>query len=177
MNSAIPASRSMISKRGKQGCGPGTAPGTSHPSFRNFQTQGKTNNIGSLDGRSNGMNSQMTEPKLTLDQFKIPDYLLTKEMKARLTDLRRRYKAVDDQFLSLFEKRYIIFIENGVDLKKDCNCFGDDYKSRLSSNIEQKTLSNDRASSRGLGPQTNFTGRGNSTRGNSNLGDVSVKNS
>lgn len=75
------------------------------------------------------MNSTLTEPKLTLDQFKVPDYLMTKEMKTRLNDLRRRYKQVDNEFLSLFEKRYIIFIENGVDLKKDCYCFGDEYKS------------------------------------------------
>ena len=64
------------------------------------------------------------EPKLTIDQFKIPDYLLTKEMKVRLMDLRKQYNQVDDNFLALFEKRYIIFIENGVDLKLDCNCFG-----------------------------------------------------
>lgn len=52
-------------------------------------------------------------------------------MKLRLMDLRRKYDKVDDEFLALFEKRYIIFIENGVDLKKDCNCFGDDYKSQM----------------------------------------------
>ena len=69
----------------------------------------------------------------------MPDYLLTKEMKTRLSFLRKKYKAVDDEFLSLFEKRYIIFIENGVDLKKDCNCFGDDYKNRMISN-EQRPL-------------------------------------
>jgi hypothetical protein len=84
------------------------------------------NNIGSIDGRSQGtkFNTNLMEPKLTIDQFKIPDYLLTKEMKVRLMDLRKQYNQVDDNFLALFEKRYIIFIENGVDLKLDCNCFG-----------------------------------------------------
>lgn len=61
---------------------------------------------------------------------------MTKEMKTRLNDLRRRYKQVDNEFLSLFEKRYIIFIENGVDLKKDCYCFGDEYKSGQNTKFE-----------------------------------------
>jgi hypothetical protein len=39
----------------------------------------------------------------------------------------------------LFEKRYIIFIENGVDLKLDCNCFGEDYKSQMNT-IPIKTI-------------------------------------
>lgn len=58
-------------------------------------------------------------------------------MKVRLADLRRQYNQVDDNFLALFEKRYVIFIENGVDLKKDCNCFGDDYKSQMNTLAER----------------------------------------
>ena len=45
---------------------------------------------------------------------------MTNELKARMADLKSKYKKIDDKFLSLFEKRHIIFVEDGVDLKKDC---------------------------------------------------------
>ena len=60
------------------------------------------------------------EPKLTISQFKIPDYQMSKEMKARIQDLKKKYNKVDDAFLALFEKRPIIFVEDGADLKEDC---------------------------------------------------------
>lgn len=60
------------------------------------------------------------EPKLTIDQFKIPDYQMTKEMKTRIQDLKKKYNKVDDAFLALFEKRAIIFVEDGTDLKEEC---------------------------------------------------------
>ena len=37
--------------------------------------------------------------------------------------LRKKFKKVNDEFLDLFEKRYIIFIEDGADLKNDCHIF------------------------------------------------------
>ena len=37
----------------------------------------------------------------------------------------KKYKKINEEFLSLFEKRMIIFIEDGVDLKKDCKIFQD----------------------------------------------------
>jgi hypothetical protein len=61
--------------------------------------------------------------KLTINQFKVPDYMMSKEFKERLKDLKRKHKRVDDEFLALFQKRFIIFIEDGTDLKEDCLCF------------------------------------------------------
>lgn len=37
--------------------------------------------------------------------------------------LKKKFRRVDEEFLSLFEKRYIVFIEDGVDLQKDCRIF------------------------------------------------------
>ena len=71
------------------------------------------------------MCTQNREPKLTIDQFKIPDYQMTKEMKTRIHDLKKKYNKVDDAFLALFEKRAIIFVEDGTDLKEECMCFPD----------------------------------------------------
>ena len=51
-------------RRQRQGAGPGTAPGTTHPSFKGFKQK---NNVMSLDSRSLGMNSTGNEPKLTLE--------------------------------------------------------------------------------------------------------------
>jgi sRNA-binding regulator protein Hfq len=48
---------------------------------------------------------------------------MTKDFKERLREIKQQYNKVDDAFLNLFEKRYIIFIENGVDLKSDCKLF------------------------------------------------------
>ena len=61
--------------------------------------------------------------KLTLDYFKVPDYKMTKEMKKQIVELKKTYNKIDDAFLAQFVKRYIIFIEDGVDLKNDCKCF------------------------------------------------------
>lgn len=41
---------------------------------------------------------------------------MSKEFKARLLDIKARYKKIDDDFLNLFEKRFVIFVENGADL-------------------------------------------------------------
>jgi hypothetical protein len=49
---------------------------------------------------------------------------MSKEFKEHLQVLRSKYKRIDDKFLDLFEKRYVVFIENGVDLKTDCKLFG-----------------------------------------------------
>lgn len=61
--------------------------------------------------------------KLTLGLFKKTDYRMTKEEKNRIDELRKVYTQIDDAFLSQFETRYIIFIEDGTDLKNDCRCF------------------------------------------------------
>lgn len=37
--------------------------------------------------------------------------------------LKKRFKRVNEEFLSLFEKRFIVFIEDGADLQKDCRIF------------------------------------------------------
>jgi len=54
---------------------------------------------------------------LTIEMFKVPEYQLSKETKQLFIDLGKIYKKIDDDFLSLFEKRYILFIEDGTDLK------------------------------------------------------------
>ena len=46
--------------------------------------------------------------------------MMTKEMKDRMNELKQQYKKIDDEFLNQFEKRHIIFIEDGVDLQDDC---------------------------------------------------------
>jgi len=68
--------------------------------------------------------------KLTLNYFKVPDYQMTKEMKNRISELKKTYNKIDDNFLSQFEKRYIIFIEDGIDLRNDCNCFPDNKRQK-----------------------------------------------
>lgn len=55
-------------------------------------------------------------PPLKISDFKVNDYLMSQEMKDRIRDLKRRFKKIDDAFLDLFEKRYIVFLEDGVDL-------------------------------------------------------------
>ncbi len=42
---------------------------------------------------------------------------MSKEMKSLMLELKRKYSRIDDRFLNLFEKRNIVFIENGIDLK------------------------------------------------------------
>jgi len=51
---------------------------------------------------------------------------MTKEMKTQIQELKKKHNKVDDAFLALFEKRHIIFVEDGADLKKDCQCFGEE---------------------------------------------------
>lgn len=58
-----------------------------------------------------------------MQQFRIPDYLMSNELKLRMQEIKKKYNKVSEQFLDLFEKRFIIFIEDGVDLKEECNCF------------------------------------------------------
>ena len=45
-----------------------------------------------------------------------------------MADLQKEYKKIDEKFLSLFEKRYIIFIEDGADLKKELDQQEDNRK-------------------------------------------------
>ena len=40
-----------------------------------------------------------------------------------MVELAKRYDKIDEEFLSLFEKRPIVFIEDGRDLQADCQCF------------------------------------------------------
>ena len=63
--------------------------------------------------------------KLTVEMFKMPDYQMSKELKSLMKELKQKYSKVDEKFLSLFEKRHIIFIENGTDLGE---IFSDDDK-------------------------------------------------
>lgn len=60
---------------------------------------------------------------LKISDFKADEHQMSKEMKDRIMHLRKKYKKVNEEFLNLFEKRYLIFIEDGADLKKDCNIF------------------------------------------------------
>lgn len=62
-------------------------------------------------------------PELRIDQFKIADHLMAKEQKQIMKKLRAKFKTINDEFLSHFEKRYIVFIEEGTDLVKDLNLF------------------------------------------------------
>ena len=48
---------------------------------------------------------------------------MSKEQKAIMKKLRARFKAINDEFLSHFEKKFIVFIEEGTDLIKDLNLF------------------------------------------------------
>lgn len=54
---------------------------------------------------------------LKLSDFKAPDHLVTIEKKKLFKQLRQRFNKIDDAFLSLFEKKYIIFMQDGTDLK------------------------------------------------------------
>jgi len=54
---------------------------------------------------------------LKLDMFKVPDYQQSKELKLRIKEVCKKHNKVDEAFLSLFEKRHILFLEDGTDLK------------------------------------------------------------
>lgn len=55
-------------------------------------------------------------PPLTIELFKIPEYQLSRDQKRILIEIGKRHKEVNDEFLALFEKRYVVFIEDGTDL-------------------------------------------------------------
>jgi hypothetical protein len=40
-----------------------------------------------------------------------------------MNEIKKKYNKISEDFLSLFEKRFIIFIEDGTDLKEECKCF------------------------------------------------------
>jgi len=62
-------------------------------------------------------------PPLKISDFKMHDYHMSKELKDRMTFLKKKYNKINEEFLTLFEKRMIIFLEDGTDLKKDCGIF------------------------------------------------------
>lgn len=74
---------------------------------------------------------------LKLADFKVPEHHVSLENKKLFGELRKRYHKIDDEFLSLFEKRYIIFIEDGTDLMGELansekgNPFDSDIASQL----------------------------------------------
>jgi len=43
--------------------------------------------------------------KLNVEMFKTPDYLMSKELKGLMLELKGKYSKIDDAFLNLFEKR------------------------------------------------------------------------
>ena len=48
---------------------------------------------------------------------------MAKEQKQIMRKLRAKFKTVNDEFLSHFEKRFVVFIEEGTDLVKDLKLF------------------------------------------------------
>ena len=60
---------------------------------------------------------------LKIADFKVDEHLMTKEQKDKMAYLKKKFKKVNEEFLSLFEKRFIIFIEDGADLQNDCRIF------------------------------------------------------
>ena len=65
---------------------------------------------------------------------------MSKEFKDRLQEIKQKYTKVNDEFLNLFEKRNIIFIENGVDLKNDCKLFSSSNFSKKGWNHQEKMI-------------------------------------
>ena len=106
---------------------------------------------------------KLREPKLTVEQFKVPDYQMTVQMKALVCELKKKHSKIDDAFLALFEKRHLIFVEDGTDLKADCQCFPVDANGRpLEAKDGVSTIdrtADDVAEERGLAaPATSTTG-------------------
>lgn len=64
-------------------------------------------------------------------------------MKKVMKELQVRYKSINDDFLKLFEKHEIVFIEDGVDLKKDLELFSAEtaYEEAMSKEGIHKELS------------------------------------
>ena len=75
------------------------------------------------DSQALSQQNEIDLAPLKISDFKIDEHLMSKELKDKMAYLKRKFKRVDEEFLSLFEKRYIIFIEDGVDLQKDCKIF------------------------------------------------------
>ena len=40
-----------------------------------------------------------------------------------MQEIKSKHNKISEEFLALFEKRFIIFIEDGADLKEECRCF------------------------------------------------------
>ena len=62
-------------------------------------------------------------PTLKIEWFRVPDHQMSSDMKSIMDTLRSKYKKMNDKFLSHFEKKFIVFIEDGIDLRKDANLF------------------------------------------------------
>jgi len=56
--------------------------------------------------------------------FKTPDYLLPKDLKQKIREICKKYNKIDDEFLKNIEKRHILFIEDGTDLKGEIASHG-----------------------------------------------------
>ena len=66
---------------------------------------------------SSTLSKFVTEP-LTIQEFKTYDTEMTAQQREKIRVIRKYFKSINDQeFISLFEKRYIHFIPDGVDLK------------------------------------------------------------
>ena len=75
------------------------------------------------DSQRLSQQSEFDLPLLKISDFKTDEHQMRKEQKDMMIYLRKKFKKVNDEFLDLFEKRYIIFIEDGADLKNDCHIF------------------------------------------------------
>lgn len=67
-----------------------------------------------LDGKKK-LGGFLNKP-LKLADFKVPEHHVSIDNKKLFGELRKRFNKIDEEFLSLFEKRHIIFIEDGTDL-------------------------------------------------------------
>lgn len=72
----------------------------------------------SLTTQVSAAGPRLTKP-LQLRMFKTPEFQLTLEQKHIMAEVVKLHKRVDDDFLALFEKRHIIFIEDGADLAEE----------------------------------------------------------
>ena len=82
-------------------------------------------------------------PPLKIEDFKVPDFHLPTEKKKVISKLRQKFNSVTEEFLQLFEKRCIIFVQDGADLQKDLNLFGSQvaYAEQFSAEGVNKELS------------------------------------
>ena len=72
----------------------------------------------SLISQASATGQRLRKP-LQLKMFKTPEFQLTPEQKSIMAEVVKSYKRVDEEFLGLFEKRYVIFIEDGTDLTEE----------------------------------------------------------